>query len=45
MRDLYERLRRLDDGLVHISQTPLLSPELWRTDDCRWPDDGRASRE
>ncbi|HEU5001555.1 MAG TPA: hypothetical protein VFW71_02090 [Actinomycetota bacterium] len=30
MRGLYERLRGLDDGLVPIERTQLLSPRLWR---------------
>ena len=29
MRGLYERMRQLDDGLVHISQTRLLAPPTW----------------
>ena len=29
MRDIYEQLRRCDDGLVHISQTRLLSSGIW----------------
>lgn len=29
MRELYSRLRGLDDGLPPIGSTPLLSPELW----------------
>lgn len=30
MRDVYSRLRRLDDGLPPIERTDLLSPDLWR---------------
>ncbi|MFK5635989.1 hypothetical protein [Ornithinimicrobium sp. LYQ103] len=30
MRGLYDRMRDLDAGLVHIDQTPLLSPDVWR---------------
>lgn len=29
MRDLYSRMRKLDDGLVPIEKTGLLSPPLW----------------
>lgn len=29
MRALYERMRLLDDGLVHIDQTGLLRSEIW----------------
>lgn len=29
MRDIYERLRGLDDGLPPIKKTNLLSPDLW----------------
>ena len=29
MRELYDRLRELDDGLVPIGRTELLSPRLW----------------
>ena len=29
MRDIYNRLRGLDDGLPPIEKTDLLSPELW----------------
>ena len=29
MRDVYRRLRELDDGLPPIEGTDLLSPELW----------------
>ena len=29
MRDTYQRLRGLDDGLPPIDQTRLLSPALW----------------
>jgi hypothetical protein len=30
MRALYQRLRNLDDGLVPIGETDLMSPALWR---------------
>ena len=29
MRDVYKRLRELDDGLPPITSTNLLSPSLW----------------
>jgi hypothetical protein len=29
MRDLYSRMRKLDDGLVPIEKTNLLSPQFW----------------
>lgn len=31
MRDLYGRMRFLDDGLVHIDQTRLLSRAVWES--------------
>lgn len=30
IREIYEKMRQLDDGLVHISQTQLLDNSLWR---------------
>lgn len=32
MRELYTRMRALDDGLVPLEQTDLLSPQLWQTE-------------